>query len=203
MEVILLERVEKLGQMGSVVRVKDGYARNYLLPRRKALRATKESRKRFEAQRAQLEAANLERRKEAEAVAEQMQGLTVTVLRQAGDSGQLYGSVSARDIADVVGEAGFTVDRRQVQINDRFKTLGLHKVQINLHPEVSVEVTVNGARTEQEARIQAAGGTVGLEAEDEEEALEEAPSTEEVFEEAPSSSAEPEETGEERPESST
>jgi len=203
MEVILLERVEKLGQMGSVVRVKDGYARNYLLPRRKALRATKESRKRFEAQRAQLEAANLERRKEAEAVAEQMQGLTVTVLRQAGDSGQLYGSVSARDIADVVGEAGFTVDRRQVQINDRFKTLGLHKVQINLHPEVSVEVTVNVARSEQEARIQAAGGTVGLEAEDEEEALEEAPSTEEVFEEAPSSSAEPEETGEERPESST
>lgn len=167
MEIILLERVEKLGQMGDVVKVKPGYARNFLLPRRKALRATKGNRARFEAERTQLEAINLERRAEAQAVAQKTEDLSVVIIRQAGDSGQLYGSVSGRDIADAVTAAGLSVERRQVQINDKFKTLGLHKVQVGLHPEVSIEVTVNIARSEEEARIQAAGGTIGFEPVDE------------------------------------
>ena len=157
MEVILLERIEKLGQMGDVVTVKNGYARNYLLPRKKALRATEESRKHFDTQRVQLEANNLEARQEAETVAERMAGLSVVMVRQAGDTGQLYGSVSARDIAAGVSAAGFTVNRRQISLDRVIKTLGLHTARIALHPEVAVEITVNAARSEQEAKLQAAG----------------------------------------------
>ena len=157
MEVILLERIEKLGQMGDLARVKDGYARNYLLPEGKALRATRTNRQRFERERAQLEAANIERRAEAVDIAGRMSGLSVAVVRQAGDAGQLYGSVSARDIADAVTGAGFTVARRQVALDRPIKTLGLHPARIVLHPEVVVTVKVNVARSEEEARLQAAG----------------------------------------------
>ena len=157
MEIILLERIEKLGQMGDLARVKDGYARNYLLPEGKALRATRTNRERFERERAQLEAANIERRAEAVDIAGRMNGLSVAVVRQAGDAGQLYGSVSARDIADAVTGAGFTVARRQVALDRPIKTLGLHPARIVLHPEVVVTVKVNVARSEEEARLQAAG----------------------------------------------
>ena len=160
MEVILLERVEKLGQMGDLVNVKPGFARNYLLPKKKALRATEENRKRFDAQKAQLEAQNLERRKEAEAVAAKMEGLAVVILRQASESGQLYGSVNSRDIAEAVSEAGFTVDRHQVQLAATVKQLGITETKVSLHPEVSVEVTVNVARSADEAAAQAAGEPV-------------------------------------------
>jgi len=160
MEVILLERVEKLGQMGDLVNVKPGFARNYLLPKKKALRATEENRKRFDAQKAQLEAQNLERRKEAEAVAAKMEGLAVVILRQPSESGQLYGSVNSRDIAEAVSEAGFTVDRHQVQLAATVKQLGITETKVSLHPEVSVEVTVNVARSADEAAAQAAGEPV-------------------------------------------
>ena len=155
MDVILLERIEKLGQMGDLVRVKNGYARNFLLPSGKALRANAESRARFERERAQLEADNLERRGEAEDIAGRMDGLRVTILRQAGDAGQLYGSVNARDIAAATTEEGFTVSRRQVALDRTIKTLGLHAARIVLHPEVSVGISVNVARSEEEARMQA------------------------------------------------
>lgn len=154
MEVILLERIEKLGQMGDVVNVRPGFARNYLLPRHKALRATDANRALFESQRAQLEAENLTRRSEAEAVAAKAEGLTFTVLRQAGESGQLYGSVSSRDVATAVSETGVTINRSQVVLDTPIKALGLHPVRINLHPEVAVTVTANVARTEDEAAIQ-------------------------------------------------
>ncbi len=160
MEVILLERVAKLGQMGETVRVRDGYARNYLLPRGKALRATEENKKRFEAQRAQLEARNLERRKEAEAVAAKLDGQTFTVIRQAGETGVLYGSVSARDLAEALTQGGFTVNRDQIVLNTPIKTLGLHTVPVSLHPEVDVKVTINVARSPEEAERQARGETV-------------------------------------------
>jgi len=155
MQVVLLERVEKLGQMGDVVKVKNGYARNYLLPMRKALRATKANLARFEQDRAQLEAQNLEQRSEAEAVAAKADGLSVVLLRQASDSAQLYGSVSSRDIADAVTEAGVTIDRKQVQLNRALKELGIHPVDVLLHPEVSITVNVNIARSAEEAEIQA------------------------------------------------
>ncbi|RMD91857.1 MAG: 50S ribosomal protein L9 [Alphaproteobacteria bacterium] len=161
MDVILLERVAKLGQMGDVVSVKDGYARNYLLPQKKALRATPENIKAFEAQKAQLEARNLETRKEAEALAERLEGQQFVVIRSASESGALYGSVSTRDAAEAATEAGFTVDRRQVQMNRPIKELGLHEVTVNLHPEVSVTIVLNVARTPEEAELQAAGKTVG------------------------------------------
>ena len=159
MEVILLERVEKLGQMGDKVRVRDGFARNYLLPQKKALRATKDNVERFEKQRAQLEAQNLTRRSEAEAVAAKMDKVSVTLLRQASDTAQLYGSVSGRDIADAIVAAGYTVDKRQVMLQQPIKTLGVHQVRVALHPEVSVTVSVNVARSEAEAVAQASGGT--------------------------------------------
>lgn len=158
MEIILLERIESLGQMGDVVRVKNGYARNYLLPQRKAVRLTDENRKRFEEQRAQLEATNLQRRSEAEAVAVKLEGLAVMLIRQAGEAGQLYGSVSARDIADAVTAAGFTVERQQIRLQQPIKTLGLHKIGVGLHPEVTVQITVNVARTLDEAETQARTG---------------------------------------------
>lgn len=155
LEVILLERVDKLGQMGDVVKVKPGFARNFLLPAGKALRATKANRDRFEAQRAQLEAENLKRRAEAEAVAAKMAGLMVTLIRSASDSGQLYGSVSTRDIAAAVTEAGFTVDRNQVLIDRAVKTLGIFEIAIRLHAEVSETVKVNIAQSSDEAEAQA------------------------------------------------
>ena len=154
MEVILLERIEKLGQMGDVVTVKPGFARNFLLPQKKALRASDENRSYFESQRAQLEAENLERRKDAEAVASKIEVLNIVLTRQAGDSGQLYGSVSARDIADAVSEAGVTIARGQVMLDRPIKELGLHPVRVSLHPEVQVEVTANVARNEDEAELQ-------------------------------------------------
>ncbi len=158
MEIILLERIENLGQMGDVVRVKPGYARNYLLPQKKAVRLTDDNRKRFEEQRAQLEATNLERRAEAEAVGAKLDGLTVVLIRQAGEAGQLYGSVSARDIAEAVSAAGFTVSRQQIRLQQPIKTLGLHQIGVGLHPEVVVQITVNVARTVDEAETQVRTG---------------------------------------------
>src|SRR5579864_4981138 len=160
MHVILLERVEKLGQIGDEVRVKDGFARNYLLPKKKALRATDKNRALFETQRAQLEARNLERKSEAEAVAKKLGGKTFVLLRQAGDRGQLYGSVSPRDIADVVSAGGFSIDRTQVPLDKAIKTIGLFPVAVVLHPEVRVHVTINVARTDEEADRQARGEDV-------------------------------------------
>lgn len=154
MQVILLERVEKLGQMGDIVTVKDGFARNFLLPQKKALRATDSNKAVFEAQRAQLETENLQRREEAEVVAAQMADLKVVMIRAAGESGQLYGSVSSRDISDAVTEAGATIARTQVILNRAIKTLGLHDVAIRLHPEVVVTVAVNVARSLEEAETQ-------------------------------------------------
>ena len=160
MEVILLERVAKLGQMGETVRVKDGFARNFLLPRGKALRATKENKERFETQRAQLEARNLELRKEAEAVGAKLDGQSFTVIRQAGETGVLYGSVSTRDLAELVTKGGFSVTREQIALNSPIKTLGLHTVPVSLHPEVEVRVTINVARSPEEAERQARGEAV-------------------------------------------
>ena len=166
MEVILLERVAKLGQMGDVVKVKDGYARNFLLPRNKALRATEANKSKFAAERAQLEANNLARRKDAEAVGGKLDGQSFTLIRQAGESGVLYGSVSARDITDVVTAGGFTLNRGQVALDTPIKTLGLHQVSIVLHPEVSVGVTINVARSPEEAERQSRGENVLVREED-------------------------------------
>ncbi len=160
MEIILLERVEKLGQMGDVVSVKNGYARNYLLPQGKALRASKSNLQVFETQRAQLEADNLKRKDEAAAVGEKLDGETVILIRAASESQQLYGSVSTQDIARAVTEKGYTVDRKQVVMDKVLKTLGLHEVRVRLHPEVAVSVTVNIARSQEEAEIQARGESV-------------------------------------------
>jgi len=156
-DVILLERVEHLGQMGEVVKVRPGYARNFLLPQRKALRASKANLEFFESQRAQLEATNLKRRSEASSVGTKMDGLSVVIIRQAGETGQLYGSVSGRDVADAVTAAGYSVERRQVILDHPIKTLGLHTVRISLHPEVSIQVKVNVAQSEEEAAAQRAG----------------------------------------------
>lgn len=182
MDVILLERVEKLGQLGQVVKVKAGYARNYLLPKKKALRATKDNLAYFEAQKAQLEARNLELKKEAEVVATKVNGLAVVVVRQAAESGVLYGSVTSRDVAEAVTTAGTTIARAQVAIAEPIKTLGLFKVKVVLHPEVSVAVTVNVARSVEEAAVQAARGgmVVSRDDEDEEEEVEETEATEET-----------------------
>jgi len=154
MEVILLERVEKLGQMGDVVAVRNGFARNFLIPQGKALRATKSNLAGFENRRARLEAANLERRQEAEAMVGRVEGRTVVLLRQAGEGGQLYGSVTPRDIAQALAEDGLEIDRRQVRLDATIKSLGLHPVRIALHPEVDAHITVNVARTREEAEIQ-------------------------------------------------
>src|SRR5262245_46645788 len=160
MQVILLERIGRLGQMGDVVNVKDGYARNFLLPQGKALRATKDNMEEFKTRRVQLEAQNLELKKEAEAVAGKLSGQSFVTIRQAGDTGQLYGSVSTRDIADTINAAGFTIDRRQVVLDRPIKTLGVHALTIALHPEVHVKVSVNIARSEDEAARQARGEDV-------------------------------------------
>ncbi|ANB34625.1 MULTISPECIES: 50S ribosomal protein L9 [Paracoccaceae] len=160
MQVILLERVAKLGQMGEVVNVKDGYARNFLLPQSKALRANEANIARFEADKAQLEARNLETKKEAEALAEKLDGQQFVVIRSASDGGALYGSVSPRDIGDAATEAGFSVDRKQVVLAGPIKELGLHTVHVLLHPEVDVTVSVNVARSTEEAELQASGKSI-------------------------------------------
>jgi large subunit ribosomal protein L9 len=174
MDVILLERVHKLGQMGDVVQVKDGFARNFLLPRKKALRATKANKEKFEGQKAQLEAHNLAARGEADKVRAKLDGQTFVILRQAGETGLLYGSVSTRDIAEVVSAGGFTILRTQVAQDRAIKTLGLTQVRIVLHPEVLATVTINVARTPEEAERQLRGENVLAEKTDEELALEEA-----------------------------
>ena len=160
MQVILLQRVGRIGQMGDVVNVKDGFARNFLLPQKKALRATKDNLAKFEGQRAQLEANNLELKKEAEAVAAKLDGQSFITIRSAGDTGQLYGSVSPRDISEVVTAGGFTIDRNQVVIDKPIKTLGLHGAKIQLHPEVLVAISVNVARSQEEAERQSRGENV-------------------------------------------
>ena len=180
MQVILLERVEKLGQMGDEVKVKDGFARNFLLPEKKALRATKANREFFSTQKAHLEANNLERKKDAEAVAGKLKGKTFVLLRQAGDRGQLYGSVSPRDISDVITAGGFTVSRTQVPLDKAIKSIGLFPLAVVLHPEVRVSVTINVARSEEEAERQARGEDVLAEKTDAEEAK---VAAEELFEE--------------------
>jgi len=159
-ELILLQRVEKLGQMGEVVKVKPGYARNFLLPQAKAVRATKANRERFERERVQLEAQNLKRREEAERVAERVFGLSVVLIRQAGDSGSLFGSVSARDIADAATAAGLTIERSQVLLEQPIKNLGISSVRVALHPEVSIDVKVNVARSVEEAEKQERGESI-------------------------------------------
>lgn len=180
-EVILLQRVEKLGQMGEVVKVKPGFARNFLLPEKKAIRASKDNLAHFEEQRAQLEAQNLKRREEAERVAERVGGLSVVIIRQAGESGSLYGSVSSRDIADACAAAGLTIERNQVVLEHPIKTLGLATVRVVLHPEVSIPVVVNVARSQEEAEKQARGESVT--APEEEPVEEAAPAVESLLEE--------------------
>ena len=177
MQVILLERVDKLGQMGDVVNVKPGFARNFLLPKGKALRATEENINHFDTQKAQMEAQNLERKSEALAVSTKMDGATVILVRQAGEAGQLYGSVNARDIAQALRDHGFNISRNQVRLDQPIKSLGLHNVSVTLHPEVSITVTANVARSEDEAQTQAETGRALLSRE-EEETLTEAKTTE-------------------------
>jgi large subunit ribosomal protein L9 len=160
MEVILLERISRLGQMGETVRVKDGYARNFLLPQGKALRANEANKQKFEGQRAQLEARNQERRSEASQISETLDGRTFVVVRSAGETGQLYGSVSTRDIAELLQGEGFTVSRNMVELNQPIKTIGLSNVAIALHPEVEVTITLNIARSPDEAERQARGETL-------------------------------------------
>lgn len=174
MEVILLERIEKLGQMGDVVTVKPGFARNFLLPQKKALRASKDNLAFFEKQRVQLEALNLKRKEEAQAVADKMSGLSVLMVRQAGESGLLYGSVSGKDVADAVKGAGYTIERRMVNLDQPIKTLGSYGVRVSLHPEVAVTVTITVARSAEEAE-RAAAAAAAAEAE---EAAEDAPAEE-------------------------
>ncbi len=193
MDVVLLERIESLGQMGDVVSVKNGYARNYLLPQGKAQRATAENLKAFEERRVELEAHNLERRTEAEGVASSMGEAAFVVIRQAGESGQLYGSVQARDVVEGLDGLGFKIARSQVVLNRPIKTLGLHPVQVNLHPEVQVEVTANVARSDAEAERQAAGEDVLAEEGDDQDLL---LAAEEIFEDEGAALADTEEAPE-------
>ena len=160
MDIILLERVAKLGQMGEVVSVKDGYARNFLLPQGKAMRASAANIARFESQKAQLETRNLETKKEAEAAGAKLDGQTFVVIRSASDAGALYGSVSPRDAAEAATEAGFSIDRKQVRLARPIKDLGLHEVHVSLHPEVDVTIILNVARSAEEAKIQASGKSI-------------------------------------------
>ena len=190
MQVILLERVEKLGQMGDEVRVKEGFARNFLLPKKKALRATKANRDFFQTQKAHLEANNLKAKGEAEKVGQKLNGKAFVLIRQAGDRGQLYGSVSPRDIADAMEKAGFKVDRHQVTISVAIKSIGLVTLPVVLHPEVKVNITVNVARSEDEAERQARGENVLAEKTEAEEAK---VAAEELFEEGAGPKVEAEE----------
>lgn len=190
MEVILLERIDKLGLMGDVVTVKPGFARNFLLPQKKAMRATRDNISQFESQKTHLEAANLERRSEAEGVAARLDGLSVVLVRQASDSAQLYGSVTSQDIAREITAAGFSIDKRQVLQERPIKTVGLHPLRIRLHPEVVATVTANVARSAEEAEARARGGSLTADgAEPETEAMEAAA---EFFEEGATPEPEPE-----------
>jgi large subunit ribosomal protein L9 len=201
MQIILLERIGRLGQMGDVVTVKDGFARNFLLPQGKALRATEANRKRFERDRAQLEARDLELKSEAQAVQGKLGGKSFIVIRQAGDTGQLYGSVSTRDIAAAVTESGFSIERRQVMLDRPIKTLGLHEVRVQLHAEVEPRITVNVARSPDEAARQARGEDVSSKAmsEAEEEAEAAKVPAAALFEEGAPAEITGEEAGEEGP----
>ena len=172
MEVILLERVAKLGQMGEVVNVKQGYARNFLLPQGKALRANAANLAKFDAEKAQMEARNLETKKEAESLAEKLDGQQFIVIRSASDAGALYGSVTTRDAADVATEGGYSVDKRQVVLTGPIKELGLHNVEVNLHPEVQATIQLNVARSAEEAELQASGKSIQELAAEEEAAAE-------------------------------
>jgi large subunit ribosomal protein L9 len=194
MQVILLERVEKLGQMGDEVRVKDGFARNFLLPKKKALRATKANRDFFQTQKAQLEANNLKLKGEAEKIGKKLDGQKFVLLRQAGDRGQLYGSVSPRDVADAMEKGGFKVDRHQVSISVAIKSIGLFTLPVVLHPEVKVNIVVNVARSEDEAERQARGEDVLAEKTDAEEAK---VAAEDLFEEGAAPAEATEEESEE------
>lgn len=182
MEIILLERIRRLGQMGEVVVVKDGFARNFLIPSGKALRANARNKAHFETQRADLEARNLEEKGEASKVGEKIDGQVFVSIRQAGDTGQLYGSVSSRDIAEVVTENGIAINRNQVLLNRPIKVLGLHKVVISLHPEVEIDIEINVARSTEEAVLQAAGEDINA-LRDADDDAEDALSAEEIFEE--------------------
>ncbi|MDF2115573.1 50S ribosomal protein L9 [Roseiarcaceae bacterium H3SJ34-1] len=162
MEVILLERIAKLGQMGETVRVKDGFARNFLLPRGKALRATEANTKRFESQRAQLEARNLELKSEAQKIQAELDGKTFVIIRQAGETGQLYGSVATRDIAEAVSAGGVTISRNQVVLTTPIKSIGLHQVPLHLHPEVDASISLNVARSPEEAERQLRGEEINV-----------------------------------------
>jgi large subunit ribosomal protein L9 len=193
MQVILLERVEKLGQMGDEVRVRDGFARNFLLPKKKALRATKANREYFQGQKAHLEANNLKLKGEAEKAGQKLDGQKFVLIRQAGDRGQLYGSVSPRDVADAMEKAGFKVDRHQVHISQAIKAIGLFTIPVILHPEVKVNVTINVARSEDEAAALARGEDVLAEKTDAEEAK---AAAEEMFEEGAGPKPETEEAEE-------
>ena len=197
MDVVLLERVEKLGQMGDVVSVKDGYARNYLLPQSKALRATAANMARFENERAQLEARNLELKKEAEAVAEKLDGQQFVIIRQASEAGSLYGSVAARDVAEVATEEGFSIEKRQVVLEKPVKELGLHDMRVVLHPEVDAGITVNVARSTEEAELQASGKSIqDLRAEEDAEAEFDIA---ELFDDVGAAEADDDELGEDSP----
>ncbi|WP_273791080.1 MULTISPECIES: 50S ribosomal protein L9 [unclassified Bartonella] len=160
MDIILLERIPRLGQMGDIVSVKDGYARNFLLPQGKALRANEANKKHFEVQRAQLEARNLERKSEAQKIAEKLDGQSFIVVRSAGETGQLYGSVSTRDIAEIITDEGFSIGRNQIELNHPIKMIGLHTITLSLHPEVQISVIINVARSTSEAQRQAEGETL-------------------------------------------
>ena len=200
MQVILLERLGRLGQMGDVVTVKDGFARNYLLPQGKALRATEANRKRFESERGQLEARDLELKSEAQAVAAKIEGQRFIVIRQAGDTGQLYGSVSTRDIAAAVTEGGFSIERRQVMLDRPIKTLGLHEIRLQLHAEVEPHISINVARSPEEAAKQSRGEDVtrvATEAEEDAEAARRAAAK--LFEEGGPAEIEGEAEAEEKP----
>lgn len=188
MQVILLERVEKLGQIGDVVTVKPGFARNFLLPRAKALRATAANKAAFESQRVHLEADNLKRCDEAKAIGEKMDGLIISLIRQAGEAGQLFGSVNARDIAASVTAEGFSIVRGQVGLTEPVKYLGIFDVDVKLHPEVSTTITVNVARSEEEAKIQAETGQA-MQSSEQAEAAEAAAELEAVFEEGAAEAA--------------
>ncbi|WP_375620730.1 MULTISPECIES: 50S ribosomal protein L9 [unclassified Bartonella] len=160
MDIILLERIPRLGQMGDIVSVKDGYARNFLLPQGKALRANEANKKHFEIQRAQLEARNLERKSEAQKIAEKLDRQSFIVVRSAGETGQLYGSVSTRDIAEMITDEGFSIGRNQIELNHPIKMIGLHTITLSLHPEVQISVIINVARSTSEAQRQAEGETL-------------------------------------------
>jgi large subunit ribosomal protein L9 len=185
MEVILLERVAKLGQMGDVVRVKDGFARNFLLPKGKALRATDENKAKFDSMKSHLQERNLELKGDAQTVASRLDGKSFIVLRQASETGHLFGSVSTRDLATILSDGGFTVNRNQVALNAPIKTIGLHKVPVALHPEIEVTITINVARSADEAARIARGEDVTARRRDEEESAEAAVAAAEAFFENP------------------